>query len=192
MSGNVSAGADALQAALGFAEAAFTTMRPACGTTLPSVVVTLQGVIQATEVAAQGVLDAVDRSSAAVERLRDRVAALASAPPSAPAGTREAWDDVSQSLDVLATAIGRIRDGMQFQDLTAQYVRATIDTVAGLNEQLVQVLAILSPVVDEEKPPSRLATKLGAPAMVAPWRQQLADLLMEERKTHTAAKATKA
>lgn len=192
MSGHASAGADALQAVLGFAEAAFTTMRPACGTTLPSVVVTLQGVIQATEVAAQGVLDAVDRSSATVERLRDRVAVLASATPPAVPGTREACDDVSRSLDVLATAIARIRDGMQFQDLTAQYVRATIDTVAGLKEQLSQVLAILSPVVDEQKPPSRLATKLGAPAIVTPWRQQLADLLMEERKTHNAAKATKA
>jgi len=192
MSANASAGADALQAALGFAEAAFTTMRPACSTTLPSVVVTLHGVIQATEVAAQGVLDAVDRSSAAVERVRDQVAVLASGPPPAVPEAREACEDISQSLDVLATAIAGIRDRMQFQDLTAQYVRATIDTVAGLRNQLSQVLAILSPVVDEQPPAMRLATKLGAPAMVAPWRQQLADLLMEERKMHDAAKASDA
>ena len=59
----VNAGADdrALQAAAEFAGAALATIRPACGTTLPSVIVTLQGIIQSTETAAQHVLDAADR-----------------------------------------------------------------------------------------------------------------------------------
>jgi len=39
---------------------------------------------------------------------------------------------------VLATAIARIGDDMQFQDLTAQYLRAAIDTIEALQEQLSQ------------------------------------------------------
>src|SRR6267143_2406400 len=178
----VDAGADdrALRVAAEFAGAALATIRPACGTTLPSVIVTLQGIIQSTETAAQHVLDAADRSSAAVARLRDGVAVLSS-------------DDVSESLEVLATAIARIGDDMQFQDLTAQYLRAAIDTIEGLQEQLSQVLMILpSGAADEQTAPGRLAAKLGSPAMVAPWRQELADLLTKERNADGAAKASQA
>ena len=178
----VNAGADdrVLQVAAEFAGAALATIRPACGTTLPSVIVTLQGIIQSTETAAQHVLDAADRSSAAVARLRDGVAALSN-------------DDVSESLDVLATAIARIGDDMQFQDLTAQYLRAAIDTIETLQAQLSQVLMILpSGVPDEQAAPGRLAAKLGSPAMVAPWRQELADLLTNERNADGAAKASQA
>src|SRR5204862_104344 len=82
----------------------------ACGTTLPSVIVTLQGIIQSTETAAQHVLDAADRSSAAVARLRDGVTLLSSAASREIPETGEAWDDVSQSLEVLASAIARIGD----------------------------------------------------------------------------------
>jgi chemotaxis regulatin CheY-phosphate phosphatase CheZ len=191
----VNAGADdrALQVAAEFAEAALATIRPTCGTTLPSVIVTLQGIIQSTETAAQDVLDAADRGSAAVARLRDGVAELSSAASREVPETREAWDEVSESLEVLATAIGRIGGAMQFQDLTAQYLRATIDTIEGLQQQLSEVLIILpSGAADEPPAPSRLAAKLGAPAMVAPWRQELADLLTKERKADGAAKASQA
>lgn len=191
----VNAGADdrALQVAAEFAGAALATIRPACGTTLPSVIVTLQGIIQSTETAAQHVLDAADRSSAAVARLRDGVAVLSSAASGEVPETREARDDVSESLDVLATAIARIGDDMQFQDLTAQYLRAAIDTIEALQEQLSQVLMILpSGVADEQAAPGRLAAKLGSPAMVAPWRQELADHLTEERNADGAAKASQA
>jgi len=110
----VDAGADdrALQVAAEFAGAALATIRPACGTTLPSVIVTLQGIIQSTETAAQHVLDAADRSSAAVARLRDGVTLLSSAASREVPETGEAWDDVSQSLEVLASAIARIGDDM--------------------------------------------------------------------------------
>jgi chemotaxis regulatin CheY-phosphate phosphatase CheZ len=191
----VNAGADdrALQVAADFAGAALATIRPACDTTLPSVVVTLRGIIQSTEAVAQHVLDAADRSSAAVARLRDGVAVLSSAASGDVPETREACDDVSQSLEVLATAIARIGDDMQFQDLTAQYLRAAIDTIEGLQEQLSQVLMILpSGAADEQTAPGRLAAKLGSPAMVAPWRQELADLLTKERNADGAAKASQA
>ena len=155
-------------------------------------VVTLRGIIQSTETAAQHVLDAADRSSAAVARLRDGVALLSSA-ASREAETGEAWDDVSQSLEVLASAIARIGDDMQFQDLTAQYLRAAIDTIEALQEQLSQVLMILpSGAADEQAAPGRLAAKLGSPAMVAPWRQELADHLTKERNADGAAKASQA
>jgi len=191
----VDAGADdrVLQVAAEFAGAALATIRPACGTTLPSVIVTLRGIIQSTETAAQDVLDAADRSSAAVARLRGGVAALSSAASRELPETREACDDVSQSLEVLATAIARIGGDMQFQDLTAQYLRATIDTIEELHEQLTQVLMILpSGAADEPTAPGRLAAKLGAPATVAPWRQELADLLIKERAARGAAKASRA
>jgi len=191
----VNAGADdrALQVAAEFAGAALTAIRPACGTTLPSVVVTLRGIIQSTETAAQDVLDAADRSSAAVARLRDGVALLSSAASREIPETRQGWDDVSESLDVLATAIARIGDDMQFQDLTAQYLRAAIDSIEGLQEQLSQVLMVLpSGVAHEPAAPGRLAVKLGSPAMVAPWRQELADLLTKERNADGAAKASQA
>ena len=177
----VNAGADdrALRVAAEFAGAVLTAIRPACGTTLPSVVVTLRGIIQSTETAAHDVLDAADRSSAAVARLRDGDAALS--------------DEVSESLEVLATAIGRIGGAMQFQDLTAQYLRATIDAIEALQEQLSQALMLLpSDVADEQAVPSRLAAKLGSPATVAPWRQELADLLTKERNADGAAKASQA
>ena len=191
----VDAGADdrALQVAAEFAGAALATIRPACGTTLPSVIVTLQGIIQSTETAAQHVLDAADRSSAAVARLRDGVTLLSSAASREVPETGEAWDDVSQSLEVLGTAIARIGDDMQFQDLTAQYLRAAIDTIEELQEQLSQVLMILpSGAADEQAAPGRLAAKLGSPAMVAPWRQELADHLTKERNADGAAKASQA
>jgi len=191
----VDAGADdrALQVAAEFSGAALATIRPACGTTLPSVIVTLQGIIQSTETAAQHVLDAADRSSAAVARLRDGVTLLSSAASREIPETQEAWDDVSQSLEVLGTAIARIGDDMQFQDLTAQYLRAAIDTIEELQEQLSQVLMILpSGAADEQAAPGRLAAKLGSPAMVAPWRQELADHLTKERNADGAAKASQA
>src|SRR6266403_616582 len=191
----VDAGADdrALQVAAEFAGAALATIRPACGTTLPSVIVTLQGIIQSTETAAQHVLDAADRSSAAVARLRDGVTLLSSAASREIPETGEVWDDVSQSLEVLGTAIARIGDDMQFQDLTAQYLRAAIDTIEELQEQLSQVLMILpSGAADEQAAPGRLAAKLGSPAMVAPWRQELADHLTKERNADGAAKASQA
>ena len=98
---------------------------------------------------------------------------------------------VSQSM--VAELVARIGDDMQFQDLTAQYLRAAIDSIEGLQEQLSQVLMVLpSGVAHEPAAPGRLAVKLGSPAMVAPWRQELADLLTKERNADGAAKASQA
>ena len=49
-----------------------------------------------------------------------------------------------------------------------------------------------SGAADEQAAPGRLAAKLGSPAMVAPWRQELADLLTQERNADGAAKAPQA
>ena len=155
-------------------------LAPACTETLPAVTFTITGIIQATEVAAQKVLDEVDRIVAA---RNDLCTALAGLDPFVSAGPEAgtACTTVIEALRTLSARIEPIVGAMEFQDLTAQHLRATIDAVQDLRAQLLEMLHGLDVEVAGQAAPGKITAKIGAPASSSPWRQALADQLLNER-----------
>ncbi|HEU5320504.1 MAG TPA: hypothetical protein VFX28_06865, partial [Methylomirabilota bacterium] len=70
----------------------------------------------------------------------------------------------------------------EFQDLTAQHLRATVDAVTALRERLVRLLAMVSVKVETDGAPVKVAEKLGAPAARATWRQEMADQIVDDSR----------
>jgi chemotaxis regulatin CheY-phosphate phosphatase CheZ len=155
-------------------------VRPAATETLPSVETTLAALVQATETAAQKVLDETDALHATQDKLRQALGRLESvARRSGPAG--HAWHEAAEACEAVSTHVGAIVSAMEFQDLTAQHLTATIRAIQGSREQLERVLRFIGlPTDPDATPPVRTAAKLGAPAVLAPWRQNLADQLTRE------------
>jgi chemotaxis regulatin CheY-phosphate phosphatase CheZ len=155
-------------------------LTPACTETLPAVTFTITGIIQATEVAAQKVLDEVDRMVAA---RNDLCVALGALDPFVGVGPEAgaACATVIEALRALSARIEPIVGAMEFQDLTAQHLRATMDAVQGLRDQLLDVLHGLDVPVAGEAAPVKITAKIGAPASSSPWRQALADQLRSAR-----------
>jgi chemotaxis regulatin CheY-phosphate phosphatase CheZ len=152
--------------------------------TLPSVNLTLNAIIQATEVAAQRVLD---NCEALAERQRAAASALASLVPLLPdARARAACAAVAQAGAGVDEAVSNLISAMEFQDLTAQHLRATIDTVTALREKVGNLLLVANVDITGPAAPVRLAKELGAPATPAFWRQEIADNLIAEKKSSQA------
>jgi chemotaxis regulatin CheY-phosphate phosphatase CheZ len=195
---------DAIQAAEGFIEAAgqngaqvvapleqllevmkvvlritVSCVRPASSQTLPSVASTLIALVQATETAAQKVLDETDALHATRDKLRQALAQLESVGRRSGAAGR-AWQEATESCEAVAAHVGAIVSAMEFQDLTAQHLAATIRSVQGTREELERLLRFLGFSGDADAAPVRTAAKLGAPSVLAPWRQRLADQLVQE------------
>src|SRR5437870_8494027 len=99
------------------------SVRPAASHALPSVATTLAGLVQATETAAQKVLDETDALHATQDKLRRALERLASVTDrSDPAG--RAWREAMESCEALSAHVGAIVSAMGFQDLTAQPLTA--------------------------------------------------------------------
>jgi chemotaxis regulatin CheY-phosphate phosphatase CheZ len=159
---------------------AIAVLRPACAETLPAVGLTITGIIQATEVAAQKVLDEADQLGAHRDRLCEALARLR--PHIAPGpDAREACLAVVDAVHGLSAHIDPLVAAMEFQDLSAQHLRAAIETVDALRAALVALLAGMDVAVPAHGAPVRLATKIGTAAGSAPWRQTLADELINDR-----------
>jgi chemotaxis regulatin CheY-phosphate phosphatase CheZ len=171
-----------LERILAFVRKAVTEVRPACSQTLPSVSLTLGGIIQATEMAAEKVLDEAEVLAAHRQRLHDALTQLAPALMGAPAGAKQALIDAARAVEAMSATITSVVAAMEFQDLTAQHLRATIAAVGTMRHRLGEVLALVGINVDAEVAPVKIAEKLGAPAAVAPWRQDIADQLFEDMK----------
>jgi len=155
-------------------------VRPASSQTLPSVASTLAALVQATETAAQKVLDETDALCATQEKLRRALAQLESVGHRSGAASH-AWQEATESCEAVAAHVGAIVSAMEFQDLTAQHLTATIRSVEGTREQLDRLLRFIGfPGDAGAEPPVRTAAKLGAPSVLAPWRQRLADQLVRE------------
>ncbi|HEY3064477.1 MAG TPA: protein phosphatase CheZ [Methylomirabilota bacterium] len=167
---------------LAFVRKTVAEVRPACSQTLPSVTLTLGGIIQATEMAAEKVLDEAEVLAAHRQRLHDALTRLAPELMSAPAAAKQALIDAARVVEAMSASITSVMAAMEFQDLTAQHLRATIAAVGGMRQRLGEVLALVNINVDAEVAPVKIAEKLGAPAAVAPWRQDLADRLLEDMK----------
>lgn len=156
-------------------------VRPAASHALPSVATTLTALVQATETAAQKVLDETDALHATLDTLRQALAQLDSATPGSGPAAR-AWREATESCEALSGHVGAIVSAMEFQDLTAQHLTATIHAVQGAREQLERLLRFIGLPADAEAAPVRTAAKVGAPSVLAPWRQKLADRIVQEHQ----------
>src|SRR5499426_1724527 len=162
----------------GFAQAIVTVAQPACAETLPAVVHTLNGIIKATEIAAQKVLDETDRLTRQREQLGRALTALRPMMEYADPTMKAAWNEARDAWDTMAGPALNVVSSMEFQDLTAQHLNAAITAVTTLREGLARCLATISVAVESEAAPVRLAEKLGAPATRGTWKQEIADQLV--------------
>jgi chemotaxis regulatin CheY-phosphate phosphatase CheZ len=160
--------------------------QPACAETLPAVVNTLGGIIQATETAAQKVLDETDRLTRHRQQLGRALATLRPMMAYADPTMKAAWNEARAAWDAMAAPTLSLVSAMEFQDLTAQHLSAAIEAVTTLREGLVRCLASISVTAESEAAPVRLAEKLGAPAARATWRQELADQILDDSQRRPA------
>jgi chemotaxis regulatin CheY-phosphate phosphatase CheZ len=163
-----------------FPRAMVSVAQPACAETLPAVVNTLGGIIQATETAAQKVLDETDRLTRHRQQLGHALSALRPMMAYADPAMKAAWNEARAAWDAMAAPTLSLVSAMEFQDLTAQHLNAAIEAVTTLREGLVGCLATISVKAESGAAPVRLAEKLGAPATRATWRQELADQLVDD------------
>ena len=157
------------------------SVQPAANHELPSVATTLTALVQATETAAQRVLDETDALHVTRDKLRQALSQLESVTHRAGPAER-AWAEASESCEALSAHVDAIVSAMEFQDLTAQHLTATIHAVQGARAQLERLLRFIGLPADADAAPLRTAAKVGAPSVLAPWRQKLADQLVQERQ----------
>jgi chemotaxis regulatin CheY-phosphate phosphatase CheZ len=154
----------------------------ACAETLPALASTLSAMIQASEVAAQRVLDQTDRLGAGRQALCAALERLEPFIDQATPEAREACALVIDGVRAVSECIEPLVSSMEFQDLTAQHLRASIEAVEALRGQLSEVLALCdSRPIEAAEAPTRIDARLGSPAASAHWRQALADELINNR-----------
>jgi chemotaxis regulatin CheY-phosphate phosphatase CheZ len=158
--------------------AAISGMVPVSNQTLPGVVLTLSGLIHATEMAANKVLDHAEGLALDRERLGKALARLEPMLDLANPAARQAWLDVRESTQGLNGRVMAIMSAMAFQDLTTQQLLGAIQSVEQVRESLVEVLKLLDlPVeVDDEAE----AIDRSRPAFQMQSRQAIADRLWNE------------
>jgi chemotaxis regulatin CheY-phosphate phosphatase CheZ len=164
-------------------------LRPACAEVLPSIALTITGIVQATEVAAQKVLDQADGLTADRDRLCEALARLRRFVVPTPEA-QEACVSVVEAVHALSARIDPLIASMEFQDLSAQHLGAAIEAVQSLRERLVELLEDLGASAPRSQAPVRLAAKLGAAAGSSPWRQALADEIVNDRVSSDAVRTT--
>ena len=154
----------------------------ACNETIPALASTLTAMIQASEVAAQRVLDQTDRLGAGRQALCAALERLEPFIDQSRPEAREACQHVIDGVRAVSECIEPLVSSMEFQDLTAQHLRASIDALEALRNSLGEVLALCDvPLVRAAEAPTRIDARLGAPAASAHWRQAMADELINNR-----------
>jgi chemotaxis regulatin CheY-phosphate phosphatase CheZ len=163
-------------------QAAATALREACADRLPAIASTLAGLINATEVVAQKVLDEADQLATARDRLCRAFIRLRPFIAQSQPGAGDACQAVADAVAAISARIEPIVTSMEFQDLTAQHLRAGIEAIEEIRGRLGEFLNLMHVVITSEPgASSRVAAKVGAPAVKSPWRQALADELINER-----------
>jgi chemotaxis regulatin CheY-phosphate phosphatase CheZ len=161
--------------------AALATMEPLAKQTLPSVSFTLTGLIHATEVAANKVLDQAEQLASDRDRLGKALLRLEPYVNKSDPAARRAWTDVTECSQALATRLIGIMSAMAFQDLTSQHLAGAIKSVDEVREQLTEVLVMLDlPVQAEDPEPQRPGTSVNSSPDGS--RQALADQLWAEMR----------
>jgi chemotaxis regulatin CheY-phosphate phosphatase CheZ len=161
--------------------AAMSTVEPIAKQTLPSVSFTLTGLIHATEVAANKVLDQAEQLASDRDRLGKALARLEPYVSKSDPAARRAWTDVTECSQTLATRLVGIMSAMAFQDLTTQHLAGAIKAVDETRESLTEVLVMLDlPVQAEEPEPPRPGTSVNSTPDGS--RQALADQLWAEMR----------
>jgi chemotaxis regulatin CheY-phosphate phosphatase CheZ len=159
------------------------TIEPVAKQSLASVVFTLTGLIQATEMAAIKVLDEAeglgndrDRISKALTRIQPFV--NMSEPTAA-----SQWAEAEDGVRKLFGRVLAIMSAMAFQDLTAQHLNVAIQSLEETRGRLLQLVAVLEVPVDIDEPVSEtLADKITNPGTTDGSHQALADQLWAEMK----------
>lgn len=172
-----------LNSLLDLLQTTVSSIRPTSNQTLPSVALTLTGIVRATETAALKVLDEAEGLDSDRDRLCEALARLEPFLSASDSGARRAWQEAMESSQTLSARIMSIMSAMEFQDLTAQHLAATIKSVEEVRERLLQILSLLYlPFEPEEpaSPPRTLPERFGDPTTLAPERQALADQLLAE------------
>ena len=165
-----------------FGRAMVGVTQPACAETLPAVMHTLRGIVQATETAAQKVLDETDKLTRHRQQLGAALNTLRPMMVYADPGMRTAWNTARQAWEDMAGSALGVVSAMEFQDLTAQHLNAAIDAVTALREKLAGCLATINIQIESDGAPVRLAETLGAPATRSVWKQELADQLLDDSR----------
>jgi chemotaxis regulatin CheY-phosphate phosphatase CheZ len=168
---------------LSLVQSAVSTIEPVAKQSLASVVFTLTGLIQATEMAAVKVLDEAE----GLGNDRDRIIkALAKLQPhvnlSDPTASRN-WAEAEDGVQKLSGRVMAIMSAMAFQDLTAQHLNVAIQSLEETRGRLLQLTATLDVPVDSPEPETaEPADKIAHPATPDGSHQALADQLWAEMK----------
>jgi chemotaxis regulatin CheY-phosphate phosphatase CheZ len=162
--------------------AAIAGLVPVSNQTLPAVSFTLGGLIHATEMAANKVLDHAEGLAADRERLGKALARLEPLlDTSSPTG-RQAWLDVTESTKMLSGRVMCIMSAMAFQDLTSQQLVGAIETVEQVRGQLIETLKLLDLPVESAPTGESSVIEGPRPAFPVQSRQAVADRLWAELK----------
>jgi chemotaxis regulatin CheY-phosphate phosphatase CheZ len=150
--------------------------------TLPSMTFTLTGLIHATEMAANKVLDEAEGLGSDRDRLGKALARLEPYLNGGDPTVRKAWGEVTECSQQIGKRVMSIMSAMAFQDLTSQHLASAIKSVEEVRERLTEVLAMLDlPTEEQELTPGR--ARLGAPVPPTDGsRQALADQLWAEMR----------
>jgi chemotaxis regulatin CheY-phosphate phosphatase CheZ len=147
--------------------------------TLPSVAFALTGLIGATDMAANKVLDEAEALGGEHDRLGKALGRLEASLDRSNPAIRRSWADVMESHQAVGARVIAIMSIMAFQDLTTQQLEGAIKSVEEVRRQLVQMLALLDlPVEENESSPVAPAPDPEPAAS----RQALADQLWAEMR----------
>src|SRR5262245_3161235 len=134
----------------GLLRTASATLGPMTSQTLPSVAFTLSGLIHATEMAANKVLDHAEGLASERDRLGKALARLEPLLPAGNPTVKRAWLDVMECHQALSGRVMSIMSAMAFQDLTTQHLASAIKSVEQVREQLLQMLVLLDIPVESD------------------------------------------
>ena len=163
--------------------AAISGLVPVSNRTLPAVAFTLGGLIHATEMAANKVLDHAEGLASERERLGKALARVEPLLDTSNPTAKRAWLDVMECNQALTGRVMSIMSGMAFQDLTTQQLTSAIKSVDETRHQLSQILVLLDLPVEMEEPDGEGADRCGPrPSFQVESRQGLADRLWAEMK----------
>jgi len=163
--------------------AAVASLIPISKQTLPSMTFTLTGLIHATEMAANKVLDEAEGLGSDRDRLGKALARLEPFLNSGDPAARKAWAEVTDCSQHVGKRVMSIMSAMAFQDLTSQHLASAIKAVEEVRERLTEVLALLDLPTEEQELAAGRSAKLGAPVPSPDGsRQALADQLWAEMR----------
>lgn len=168
---------------LSLVQTTVSTLEPVAKQTLASVVFTLTGLIQATEMAAVKVLDEAEGLGNDRDRITKALARLQPYVNLSDATAARVLAEAEDGVQKLSGRVMAIMSAMAFQDLTAQHLNIAIQSLEETRTRLLELVGRLDVPVDSEEPaPPTPAEKLPHPAPSDNSHQALADQLWAEMK----------